>query len=113
MNLAGWPVARHHDLFVAFVQRIERVKKLLLNALFAREELDVINQQHIGLAVSFSETHQLIILNAVYVLISEFFRRKVTHARSLLVRGNLLSDRVEQMRLAQTVSAIKKERIVR
>ena len=48
LDLTGRPVAGQHDLFVALVQRIEGVKKLLLDAFLARQELDIINQQDIG-----------------------------------------------------------------
>ena len=74
LDLAGRTVARQHDLPVRLVQRVESVEELLLDALFARQELNVIDQQHVGLPVFFSESDQLVVLNAVDVLVRELLR---------------------------------------
>ena len=47
----------------------------------------------------------------MYSLVN-FSRRKISHARALLVRGNMLADGVEQMGFAQAHAAEEKERIV-
>ena len=73
LNFAGRPVAGQHDLLVRLVQRIERVEKFLLNAFLAGEKLDVVNQQHVGLAVFFAEFGELVVLDAVNVFVREFF----------------------------------------
>ena len=51
LNFAGRAVAGQHDLLVRLVQRVEGVEKFLLNAFLAGQKLDVVNQQHVGLAV--------------------------------------------------------------
>jgi len=35
------------NLFLLFVERVERVKKLFLRTLLARNELNIVNQQHV------------------------------------------------------------------
>ena len=74
LNFAGRTVARQHDLLVPFVQRVEGVEKFLLNAFLARQKLDVVNQQHVGLAVFLAEFRQQVVLDAVNVFVREFFR---------------------------------------
>ena len=86
LNFAGRPVAGQHDLLVRLVQRVERVKELLLNPLLAGQELDVVNQQHVRLPVFLAEAGELVVLDAVDVFVGEFLRGEVGHARALLVR---------------------------
>ena len=51
LNFAGRAVAGQDDLLVRFVQRVEGVEEFLLNPLLAGEKLNVVNQQHVRLAV--------------------------------------------------------------
>ena len=113
LNLAGRPVAGQHDLLVPLVQRIECVKELLLNPLFARQKLDVIDQQHVRLPVFLAETGKLVVLDAVDVFVGELLGRNKRYARALLVYHDVLSDGVQQMGLAQTDSTVKEKRVVR
>ena len=112
LNFAGRAVAGEHDLLVRLVQRVERVEKFLLNAFLAGEELDVVNQQHVGLAVFLAELGQLVVLDAVNVFVGELLGRDIGDARAFLVAGDVLADGVEQMRLAQADAAVKKKRVV-
>ena len=64
LDLAGRPVAGQHDLPVRLVQRVEGVEKLFLDSLLARQELDVIDQQHVRLPVLLAELGELIVLDA-------------------------------------------------
>ncbi len=112
LNFAGRTVAGEDDLFVRLVQRVERVEKFLLDALLAGEKLDVINQQHVGLAVFFAEADELVVLDAVNVFVGEFLGGDVGNARAFLVPDDMLADGVEQMRLAQTNAAVKEKRII-
>ena len=85
LDLAGRPVAGQHDLLVRLVQGVERVEELLLDALLAGQELDVVDQQHIGLAVLPAEPDQLVVLDGVDVLVGELLGGDVGDARALLV----------------------------
>src|ERR1019366_6495295 len=98
-----------NNLLVRFVQRVERVKKFLLNALLAGEKLDVVNQQHVRLPVFFAESDELVVLNRVNVFVREFFGRNIGDARVLFAAGLMLADGVQQMRLAQADAAVKKQ----
>ena len=72
LNFAGRTVAGEHDLLVGLVQRVEGVEKFLLNALLAGQKLNVVNQQHVGLAVFLAEFGELVVLDAVNVFVREF-----------------------------------------
>jgi len=55
------------------MQRVEGMEKFFLNALLAREKLDVVNQQHVGLTMFFAERDQLVVLDRVNIFVREFF----------------------------------------
>ena len=112
LNFAGRAVAGEHDLLVRLVQRVERVEKFLLNALLARQKLDVVNQQHVGLAVFLAKPGELVVLDGVNVLVGEFFGRNIGDARALLVAGDVLADGVEQVGFAEADAAVEKKWII-
>ena len=112
LNLTGWPVAGQNDLFVPFVEGIERVEELFLNALFAGEKLDVVDQKDVGLTILFAEFDQLIVLNAIDVFVCKFFRRDIGDTRSLFIGGDMMANSMEQMCFSQADPAIKEKRIV-
>ena len=45
---SGDAVGGEHDLAARLVQGVERVEELLLEALLALDELDVVDEQHVG-----------------------------------------------------------------
>ena len=48
----GRPVGGQHDLAVGLVEVVEGVEELLLGLLLALDELDVVDQQHVDVAVA-------------------------------------------------------------
>ena len=88
------------------------MEKFLLNSFLAREELDVVNQQHVGLAVFLAELGELVVLDPVNVFVGELFGREISDARAFFVARHVLADGMEQMRLAQADPAVKEKRIV-
>ena len=55
---------RDHDLLAVLVQRVERVEELFLRPLFAGDELDVVDQQHVDAPVAVAELVDLVLLDA-------------------------------------------------
>ena len=51
-ELAGNAVGREHELAAAFVEGVEGVEELVLGVALALEELDVVDQQHVEVAVA-------------------------------------------------------------
>ena len=70
-DFARRPVARHDDLLVAVEKRVEGVEKFLLGAFLAREELDIVDEQHVGEAVLLAEFDERGVLNGVNELVGE------------------------------------------
>ena len=77
------------------MQRVEGVEELLLNPLLAGKELDIINQQHVGLPVLFAEFHQLILLNRGDVLVGEFLGGHVGNLGGFLGGHHVLTHCVQ------------------
>ncbi len=111
-DLGRRPIAREHDLFMPVEEGVERVEKFLLRALFAAEELNVVDQQQIGLPVAFAKFDQVIVLDGVDEFVDEKFARKVHHLRVFLFHPDVLPDRLHQVRLAESHPAVNEERVV-
>ena len=111
-DLRGRPIARQHDLFVAVEESIEGVKKFLLRSLFSSEEMDVVDQEKIGLAVAFAEFDQVVVLNRINEFVDEQLAREIHHAGAFPARANVLADRLHEMRFAQPHASINEERVV-
>ena len=95
LNLVSRPVAGQDDLLVSIMESIEGVKKLLLDALFALKELDVIDQQHIEFAVLLAKLGQLAVLQRFNELVGEPLARQVADTGVLLVGQNVMTDGLE------------------
>ena len=95
------------------VKRIERVKELFLESVFAFEELDVINKQDVVLAVAAFELGGGVITNGVDKLAEQGLGRDVTDSIRAVVLGHVVSDRLEQVRLAQTRMTMNEQWVIR
>ena len=105
-------VTRHDDLLALFVDRVERVEELLLRALLAGDELDVVDEEDIDTAVAFAELLALLRTDRVDELVRELFAGRVRDALLRVARDHRVSDRVHQMRLAESRAAVDEERVV-
>ena len=79
-QLVRRPVGRDHDLPRAAVQVVERVEELGLRLLALGEELDVVDQQDVDLAVALAEPVALPLAHRLDELGHELLRRHVLHA---------------------------------
>src|SRR6266699_882715 len=91
-NLRGRTITREHDLFVTVEEGIKGVKKFLLRPLFAGEKLNIVDQEQIGLAVTFAEFHQSIVLNRVDKFVDEELAREIHHFGGFLLCPKILAD---------------------
>ena len=76
-DLAGRPIAGEDDLAAAFVERVEGVKKLLLRRFLSLEEVDVVDEQEIGLTETPAKIMRGPLLNRHHVFICELLGAKV------------------------------------
>ena len=108
----GHAVARHHDLLVRPVERVERVEELLLESFLALHELDVVDEQHVDVAVAALEVGDRVGTDAVDVLVQERLGAHVAHDVVLVVVVHVVADGVQQVRLAETRRAVDEQRVV-
>ena len=94
------------------VEGVEGMEKLLLDAFLALQELDIVDQQNIQLPVLLAELGQLAVLQSLNELIGEALARQVSDPGVLLVGQDVMTDRLKQVRLAQTHATKEKQRIV-
>ncbi len=105
-------IRSNHDLLHVLVQRVEGVEELLLRALFLRDELDVVNQQHIHGAKAVAEAGHAVVAQRGGQLVEKLFRGNIADARHWLAALHFVADGVHQVCLAHTHAAIQKQRIV-
>src|SRR5688572_18316252 len=94
-------------------ERVEGVEELLLRALLAGEELDIVDQQDVRLAVTLAEFHQTAGLDRVDEVIRDPLAGNTEPLPPALLRENAMPDRMHEMPLPQTPPTIHEEGIVR
>ena len=87
------------------------MKEFFLGAVFACDELHIINHQDIDGTKDFFEIHHLAITQGLHETVHELFRRQVKniHVRSAL--SQFAGDGVHQVGFAQPHAAIQKQRV--
>ena len=100
-HLFGRTVGGEHDLALGLDQRVERVEKFQLRRGLAGDELHVVDQQNVGVAVFVVEYGRVaLVLQVVDQLIHEILAAHVDHVGVGIVLPDLAANGVEQMGLA-------------
>ena len=105
-------VGRDDDLATLAVELVERVEELLLELLGALEELDVVDEQHVEVAVAPLEAGHRLGADGVDELVHE---RLGGHVADPLVAehgADVVADGVEEVGLAQAGRAVDEQRVV-
>ena len=105
-------VAADDDLLLGVVQGVERVEELGLRPLLAGEELDVVHQQDVDVAVALAEAEHPLVLHRVDHLVHEALGRDVGQLQPGHAVEQVLADRVHQVRLAESHAAVEEQRVV-
>ena len=108
----GRPVGGEHDLLVGVVQRVEGVEELLLRLLLALQELDVVDQQHVDVAVAALEAVLPVVADRVDELVGELLAGDVAHLGAGVEAAHVVPDRVQQVGLAEPGVAVDQQRVV-
>ena len=111
-DVLGRFVGRDDDLLVSVAQGVEGVEEFLLRALLAGQELDVVDEQDVHVAVLVAERQRLAVLDGVDHLVGEPLRRDVVDAQPGPRLLGCVADGVEEMGLAEPRSAEDEERVV-
>ena len=115
--LEGAEVAREaiggqHELAAEVVQRVEGVEELLLGLGLGGEELDVVDEQDVGVAVAALEAVHVAALQGGEELVGERLDRRVADAEAAAVGEDVVADRVQQVGLADAGRPVDEERVV-
>jgi hypothetical protein len=111
-DLAGRAVAGDHDLLLGIVKRVEDVEELFLRAVLAGDELDVVHEQHVGVAILLPERGQAIEPDGVDHLVEEAIRGDVGQLEMAIAGLDVVADRVHEVRFSETDAAVDEKRVV-
>jgi hypothetical protein len=112
-QVLGCDVARDDDLLVVIVQGVEGVEERLLRLRAALQELDVVDQEDVDVAVACLEGGAAVVGDGVDEVVRELLARDVSDADAGVERLGIVADRVQQVRLAESGVAVDEERVVR
>jgi hypothetical protein len=101
-----------HELGAGALERVERVEELLLGARLALQELDVIDEQDADATVGRLERLERAGVQRAHELVGEGLGGRVEDAQPVAVLGDVVGDRVQEMRLAEPRRAADEERVV-
>ena len=76
------------------------------------QELDVVHEQHVDVAVPAAEPVLLAVADHVDEVVGELLRAHVPHLDAVVERLRVVPDRVQQVRLAQAGVAVDEQRVV-
>jgi hypothetical protein len=110
-DLVGRPIGRQHDLAVGLVQVVEGVEELLQRLLLALEELHVVDEQHVDVAVAALEGVAGAGLHRVDELVEERLGRDVADPVGGIVVVHVAGDGLQQVGLAEAGVAVDEQRV--
>ncbi len=108
----GGGVARNHDLLLVIVQLIEGVKELFLGALFIAQELYIVDEEDVGLAIALVKLLHAFGAYAGNHVIHEALAGGIDDAHGAVAIDQLAADGVHQVGLAHADAAVQEKRIV-
>ena len=111
-DVFGGGIRGEDDLFVRFMERIEGVEKLFLCAFPPRQELHVVDDQHVGASELVLELRHPVALDVHHQLVGERFRRQIHDPLASVAAQRRMSDRIDEVRLSEAYAAIDEERVV-
>ena len=111
-HLRGGTVGGQHDLAAGFVQVVEGMEKFLLGLLLAGDELHVIHQQQVRLAVFFPHFGRFALPDGVHQLVRQVIALDVSDFRVGVVFPDDIGDGVDQVGLSQAGVAVNEQGVV-
>jgi len=111
-DLAGRGVRANNNLAVGLEELVERVEKLFLGALFVGQEVDVIDDEHVRVAVAVTELAHLAGGDGLDELVHKAFARNINNPEIRLLVQDALTNRLQEVRLTQAHAAVNEQRVV-
>ncbi len=113
LELAWLPVGGDDDLSRRLVERVERVEELDLRLLLLGQELDVVDEQDVVVAVLLLEALDAALLrHCVDEVVGELLDRHVAHLEARVGGADLVGDGVHEVGLAETRVGVDEDRVV-
>ncbi len=112
-ELAHRPVAGEDHLLVRVVERVEGVEELLLRLRFLLQEVDVVDQQHVGVAVLRLELVRVLLADRLDELGGEVLRGHVDDLHVVHLVVDRVADGLDEVGLAESDAAVDEARVVR
>ncbi|GBD41128.1 hypothetical protein HRbin39_00506 [bacterium HR39] len=110
-EVGGAAVGGNHDLASSLDQRVEGMEELLLGAVLAADELDVVHHQHVDRAEHLLEVHGVFLAERPHELVHELLGRQVDDAPLRRPLADAPADGVHQVCLAQAHAAVEEQRV--
>ena len=111
-ELAGDAIGGENELAAAFVERVEGVEELVLGVPLALEKLDVVDEQHVEVAVAALELLGPLRAQGGDELAGEGLGSRVADAETGGEGGEVVGDRNQEVGLAEPGWAVEEERVV-
>ena len=111
-ELARQPIAGEHELTPRVVEGVERVEELLLGLRLAGEELDVVDQEDVDVSVEMLEALERLSFEGRDEAVRERLHRRVTDCGRGLEGGDVVRDRVQEMRLPESGWSVQEQRVI-
>src|SRR5271166_5526581 len=108
----GRAVAGDNDLLHRLVQGVEGVEEFFLGALFAGEELDVVDEQDVDVAELVAERRHLVVAQRVDHVVGELLAGGVADGGLRQAALDLVSDGLHEVSLAHADAAVEEQRVV-
>ena len=105
-------VAREHELPPGLIQGVERVEELLLGAGLAGEELDVVDEQDVGVAVGVLEGVDRLGAQRADEVVGEGLGGGVADGGTTAVVQDVVADGMEEVGLAEAGRGVEEEGVV-
>ena len=86
------------------------MKKLLLRAIFAAQEVNVVDHEHVEITIAISEVVHIAVLDGSDELVDETIAREIRNARFAVLLQIFLADGLKKMRFAKPNPAMNKQR---
>src|SRR5712692_3037461 len=94
-----------------FIEGIEGVEKLLLRAFLARQELNVVDHQHVDMTIPLPQIHHFVVSNGVDDLVCKLLGRQIGNPEIGPLR-HIISNGIQEVRLPQPGLPVDKEWVI-
>ena len=112
LDFTGRAVGGHDDLLTGLMKGIEGVEELLLRGGLAGDELNIVDEEHVAIAVLIPELVHGLTGEGVDHLVGEILALDVDHADVADFLLQLVGNGVKQVSFTQTAGAVDEEGIV-